>query len=492
MKKLATILLHSLFSRPLAGAAVLGLLLMPAAAPAIGIIQVRGPKLYENGHEIRLRGTNLGDWLLQEDFLFGLYGTHSQMRGAMYEVLGKEKADAFWNEYERVFYTDADAAYLEKLGFNALRVPINENRLENPNHPGQYNEAALRRIDEVIRVSKAHGIFVILDLHAVMGGQSRQIYADSPSGIPDFWRVADFRTRATAFWEMLARRYKDEPGVAGYDLINEPLTEGHTELLTEWLRTTHRAIRQIDRSHLIWFSGDNYGKGFEGLPQEFWNDPQAVFEFHIYPSFTYPLAKMTAYPQTVDGVRYDHTWLRQHLKEEIEFGRRRPVWMGELGFSLEEAAKVPMLQKMVRDLIAVADEEGWSWTEWTYKDVKISGLVSPRPDTPWRQFLASPEVETERQNALPLFAVRDAEGPTQNLIANSTANIDKGYGWERQYTFNLRAQRVFEEELSYAIVAHLKGRNDAQMQALADSFQFGECRQNDPIVEAFDLRTQRR
>jgi len=31
----------------------------------------------------------------------------------------------------------------------------------------------------VIRISKAAGIFVILDLHAVMGGQSRQIYADS-------------------------------------------------------------------------------------------------------------------------------------------------------------------------------------------------------------------------------------------------------------------------------------------------------------------------
>ena len=86
---------------------------------------------------IRLRGSNLGNWQLQEDFLFGLYGTHTQMRSAMAAVLGQSKADAFWNEYETVFYTDKDAAFLQQKGFNALRVPINQNRLEDPNHPGQ-------------------------------------------------------------------------------------------------------------------------------------------------------------------------------------------------------------------------------------------------------------------------------------------------------------------------------------------------------------------
>lgn len=448
----------------------------PARASGAEFIRVRGARLYAGGQEVRLRGTNLGNWLLQEDFLFGLYGTHSQMRSAMAEVLGRGKADAFWNEYERVFYTDKDAAFLEKMGFNALRVPINENRLEDPNHPGIYDQEALRRLDDVIRISKRHGIYVILDLHAVMGGQSRQIYADSVSSIPEFWRYADFRRRATDLWKMLARRYRDEPGVAGYDLINEPNTQGHTELLTDWLRETHREIRRIDPVHLIWFSGDDWGKGFVGLTDDFWSDPQAVFEFHMYPDFTFPLAKMTAYPQTVDGVRYDKAWLREHLREKIAFGHRRPVWLGEFGFSFDHG-QIPILQAMVRDMKAIAEEEGWSWTEWTYKDLDVMGLVSPRPDSPWKVFLNSPEVNAARDRARPLIDVRQGAA-SGNLLAKSTAAIDGDFDWQTRDNFNLRAERVYDEELTFAIVYQLKNRSEAQMRALADSFAFDSCHPN--------------
>lgn len=458
-------------------------IMAPAAAGEDHFIRVHGSKLYAGSKEIQLRGTNLGNWLLQEDFLFGLYGTHSQMRGAMEAVLGKEKSDAFWNEYETVFYTDKDAAYLQKQGFNALRVPIDENRLEDPNHPGVYDEQALRRLDNVIRISKAHGIYVILDLHAVMGGQSRQIYADSVSSIPEFWRYADFRTRATNCWKMLARRYRNETGVAGYDLINEPNTQGHPELLTEWLRDTHRAIRQIDPTHLIWFSGDDWGKGFIGLPDEFWNDPQAVFEFHMYPDFTFPLAKMTAYPETVDGVRYDKAWLRKHLAEEIAFGQRRPVWLGEFGFSFNHG-QIPILQAMVRDMRSLADEEGWSWTEWTYKDVGVMGLVSPRPETPWMKFLDSPAVEAARDRARPFIDVRRGAA-SGNLLGKATAAIDAGFDRQTKNNFDLRAERVYDEELTYAILSLLKGKSEAELRRMADSFAFDSCHPNAAEAEVF-------
>ncbi len=208
-----------------------------------------------------------------------------------------------------------------------------------------------------------------------MGGQSRQIYADSVSSMPEFWRYADFRKRATGLWITLAQRYRNEPGVAGYDLINEPNTQGHPELLTEWLHETQRAIRRVDPVHLIWLSGDDWGKGFMGLDEDFWKDPQAVFEFHIYPDFTFPLSKMTDYPQTVDGVRYDKRWLRTLLREKMDFAHRRPVWLGEFGFSMDHG-QIPLLQKMAAEMKAIADEEGWSWTQWTYKDLEIMGLVS--------------------------------------------------------------------------------------------------------------------
>jgi|GEM_PF-2588309 len=447
-------------------------------------IQVRGAKLYLAGKEIQLHGTNLGNWLLQEDFLFGLYGTHTQMRSAMKTILGRPRADAFWSEYETVYFTYKDAAFLEKKGFNFLRVPINQNRIEDPNYPGVYDEVALQRLDNVIQICKAHDIYVMIDLHAVMGGQSRQIYADSISGNPNFWRYADFRTRATALWIALAKRYRNEPAVAGYDLINEPYTEGHTDLLTAWLQETHRQIRKVDPVHLIWFSGDNYGKGFEGLPDDIWDDPQNVFEFHIYPSFTFPLSKMTAYPQTVDGVRYDREWLRHHLHSVIAFGQQRPVLMGEFGFS-DNAETVPLQQAMTRDMLSIANQQGWSWSQWTYKDLGQMGLVSPGADTPWKRFLASPEVEAERDRAAPLFAVRAANRKTDDLLAKATASIDRNFDHTTQQIFNLRARRVYDEELTYAIVFHLNDRNDGQLRRLADSFAFTSCSPNPALAQIF-------
>jgi hypothetical protein len=484
VKRLPRIPKHTVIVGMVYAAVLCASLLFTQEAFALDFIQARGAKLYTAGKEIQLRGTNLGNWQLQEDFLFGLYGTHTQMRSAMSTVLGKQKADAFWDEYESVYYTDQDAAFLEKKGFNVMRVPLNENRIEDPNQPGHYDETALRRLDDVIRINKAHGIYVILDLHAVMGGQSREIYADSISSIPEFWRYADFRKRATALWVALAKRYKNEPGVAGFDLMNEPNTQGHTELLTAWLRETHRQIRAVDPVHLIWLSGDDWGKGFQGLPDAFWEDKQAVFEFHIYPDFTFPLDKMTDYPQTVEGVRYDRSWLRKRLHEKIAFGRRRPVLMGEFGCSLYEG-QIKLLQAMVRDVLSVANEEGWSWTEWTYKDFGEMGLVSPRADTPWKKFLSSPEVNSEREKARVLYAVRGAGSQTEGFLARITDSIASHFDPETKHRFYLRVQRVFDEELTYAIVYHLKEKSEAELRQLADSFAFDSCAASPELAEVF-------
>jgi hypothetical protein len=166
--------------------------------------------------------------------------------------------------------------------------------------------------------------------------------------------------------------------------------------------------------------GDDYGKNFKGLPDDFWNDKQTVFQFHIYPFFAFPLTKMTDYPQTIDGVRYDKAYLRNLMREQIAFGRRRPVYMGEFGTGNGEPQFV---YAMVRDIISIADEEGWSWTEWTYKDVGPMGLVTVRADTPWRIFLASPEVKSEREQARALFGRGGEDSQTKDSIAKMTASI---------------------------------------------------------------------
>lgn len=415
----------SLLLRWARGLLVLCLLGWAAAGTAIEPVRVAGAKFVVSGREVRLRGVNLGNWLLREDFMLGLYGTHSQMATAMGQAVGLEKAAAFWDEYERVYFTEDDAKFLKARGFNLLRVPINQNRLEDPNRPGVYDEAALRRLDDMVRISGQNGLWVMLDLHAVPGGQSREIYADSPAGANDFWRYADMRARATDLWVALARRYRHEQAVMGYDLINEPNTEGHTALLSEWLRTTLARVRAVDPDKPVVLSGDEWGKGFLGLDASLWRDPQTVFQFHIYPSFTYPWASMTTYPATLDGVTYDRAWLRLRLAEQLAF-KRRPVLLGEFGFTT--GRRDDLFAPMIRDFLKVADEAGWSWAQWSYKDVGRMGLIAPSDNTPWRRFLASQEVAGVLATVdplLPLSLPADDRGGMPKVLGTLTAGADQ-------------------------------------------------------------------
>ena len=456
----------------------------PEPLPSLPLIQARGPKLFAGGEEIRLRGTNLGNWLLQEDFMFGLYGTHSQMRGAMEAVLGSAKASAFWDEYETVFFTAADAKFLAAQGFNVLRVPLNQNRFEDPNRPGQYDEIALRRVDAVIRVCREHGLYVMLDLHAVPGGQSREIYADSPWATPDFWRHADFRKRAADFWVALARRYKDETAVAGYDLINEPNTEGSPRLLMDWYRELIPRIRAIDPAHLIWIVADDYGLNFLGLTDDLFSDKQIVYQFHLYSTFIYPFAKMTAYPQTVDGVSYDLDWLRRRLREQIEFGLKRPVALGEFGLSINRPF-VPLMQAALRDFIRLCELEGWSWMQWSYKDVGQMGLVSPAPETPWKRFLAAAEVRACEQKAHEFFSVRAQAVESGNGLENAIQGLATNLEPEARRRSFRTTRRVLDGLLSQAIVRHLKDKDEAELRELARSFAFESCRPNAVLMDVY-------
>ena len=109
---------------------ICGLIFFQQNASAQDFIQARGAKLYRSGKEIQLRGANLGNWLLLEDWMVGLYGTDTQIHSAMSTVLGKEKADAFWDEYMTAYYTDKDAEFLEGARPGQARRCQNGSQLE--------------------------------------------------------------------------------------------------------------------------------------------------------------------------------------------------------------------------------------------------------------------------------------------------------------------------------------------------------------------------
>ncbi|MFX6174752.1 cellulase family glycosylhydrolase, partial [Acinetobacter baumannii] len=89
----------------------------------------------------------------------------------------------------------------------------------------------------------------MLDLHAVPGWQNPGWHCDNPYGVSLFWRETFYQDQVIALWRFLADRYKDEPAIAGYDLLNEPYAPSN-EVVVSFFERLIPAIREVDPRHL--------------------------------------------------------------------------------------------------------------------------------------------------------------------------------------------------------------------------------------------------
>jgi endoglucanase len=86
------------------------------------------------------------------------------------------------------------------------------------------------------------------------GGQSSDWHCDNPTDKARFWVHKDFHDRAVFIWEHLAEHYKNNPWVAGYNVLNEPLEETGVILIAVMARL-EKTIRAIDPHHILFWDG---------------------------------------------------------------------------------------------------------------------------------------------------------------------------------------------------------------------------------------------
>src|SRR5271169_5839573 len=85
------------------GAALMLLLLTHALVAQSGFAHTQGDKLVDGqGQVLMLRGTNLGNWLVREGYMFhfddGPQSTR-EIEALTNELLGPEAAEKFWHDY---------------------------------------------------------------------------------------------------------------------------------------------------------------------------------------------------------------------------------------------------------------------------------------------------------------------------------------------------------------------------------------------------------
>ena len=113
-----------------------------------------------------------------------------------------------------IWYTPDDYHRMVKMGANFQVIRLKLGRLGG--YPGnELEKDYLLHLDSLVQMGKNTGIKTVFKM---------TVYGSRNFSWGDFWRNRDghFDLLANA-WKMLAERYKDEPAVFGYDLLNEPL-----------------------------------------------------------------------------------------------------------------------------------------------------------------------------------------------------------------------------------------------------------------------------
>jgi endoglucanase len=437
-------------------------------------LKVAGDQIVDQkGDTVFLRGFGLGGMLHMENFIDGYSANEEAMREGLLEVLGKEKYDLYFDNFLRNYFTEPDAEYIQSLGLNLVRIPINYRLFEDDMNPGMIKQEAFGHLDRVIGLCAKHQIYTIIDLHALPGCQNQHWHSDNPTHKAMFWVHRDFQDRALHLWEIIAEHYKNQPWVAGYDLINEP-ADPSGEKLFPYYKRLREAILKIDPKHILFLEGDRYATDFSKFT-EIWGN--VVYTNHDYatPGFI----SGGDYPGITGGRFFDKDSIEHDFLERSEFmfTRKVPLWVGEFGpVYTGNPRKDEMRYQILKDQLAYYRNYKVSWCIWLYKDLGLQAIVQQNENTPYMKLVAGFLAKKDSLGADSWGStdqnIRQVMEPIEDLFKKEFSQYNP-YPKGTQKQINLLVRHILIAEALVPEYCDLfRNLSDQELIALAGSFRF--------------------
>lgn len=349
-----------------------------------------------NGKPVLLRGLGLGGWMVQEGYMLktgDFAGPQHVIRKKITELIGEENTAKFYKAYKTNGITKRDIDSLAAWGFNSVRLPMHYNLytlpIEQERVAGEntWLEEGFTMTDSLLNWCASNKMYLILDLHAAPGGQGKDAnISDYDETKPSLWESKANQDKMIAFWKKIALRYKNEPWIGGYDIINEPNwnfsgtnKNGCDETLNAPLRSLQmeitKAIREVDQKHLIIIEGNCWGNNYKGI-FPLWDENMAL-SFHKYWNYN----NQGSIQQMLD-YRKEHNV---------------PIWLGESG----ENSNV-----WFRDVISLIEKNNIGWAFWPMKKIdNIAGVTSVVKTSGYDKLLNYWEKGTEKPSSEEAFTI---------------------------------------------------------------------------------------
>jgi hypothetical protein len=314
----------------------------------------------DNGRSVQLHGINIGGWLVEEMWMMPFETKeppagmakiidHVTLWRCWNQRFGEAKAAELRTKFRDAWLNEADFDRMQSAGFNCVRLPFLSSLLDEPE--------GWSWLDRAVGWAGRRRIYVVLDMHGAPGSQNK----DQTTG--EAGRNALFKDpanvgKAISLWQAIAKRYRDNPAVAGFDLLNEPMGAPSQARLQEVHNQLYKAIRQVDERHII-FVEDGY-RGIKSMPR-----PAGVGWQNVVLSLHYYRFHAKSPADQEQGLI---DYFTDVVKTQPTLGA--PLFIGE--FNQEpwgnEQARAHFAQ-----LCRLHD---WSWSFWCYKTVMPGGHPS--------------------------------------------------------------------------------------------------------------------
>lgn len=340
-----------------------------------------------NEEKVLLRGMGLGNWLLPEGYMWKFYTKCDRPRrieGLISHLCGDDYAGSFWKKYYDNYITEKDIEWIKAQGLNSVRIPVNARHMfwVDTNLDVYFQMEMINKLDQCISWCKKNNIYVFIDMHAAPGGQTGTNIDDSKENQPELFLNEIYEELLIKCWKLLADRYKEEPTVGGYDLLNEPLPEWNKQYNGKVLplyRSLLKNIREIDKKHIIVLEGTHWSTDFSIFSELKKGElgDNILLEFHKYWNN----------PDT------------ESLKDFMDISNKleMPLWMGEGGENNLDwyTTAFPMYER-----------NGIGWCFWSYKkmDTKNSPVSFEMPYH-WQKILnyLDDNADVTREEACKIF-----------------------------------------------------------------------------------------
>lgn len=374
-------------------------------ANASNFVTIKGENLMDaNGKKLYIVGTNLGNWLNPEGYMFDFKKTNCEwmINDMVCELAGPDFAREFWQAFKDNYITEADIAYIKQTGANTIRLPFNYKLFTREDYMGKNDETeGFKQMDKVIDWCRKYDLHLILDMHDCPGGQTGD-NIDNGHGYPWLFESESSQQLFCQIWQKIASRYKDEPVILGYELMNEPIATMFSDSLRAALnakleplyKRATKAIREVDQNHIILLGGAQWNGNFE--PFSDWKfDNKIMYTCH----------------------RYGGKPTKAAIQSIIDFRDKikLPMYMGEIGHNTDQ---------WQADFCATMKKANIGYTFWPYKKIDGSCMMGIKKPADWDSTIVK-FAEADRSSFDAIRKARPDQEKGKKLLMQFVENAKK-------------------------------------------------------------------